>query len=488
LPGVLANLTADEFVSFAALRPHQRHAWHSFLVLLAANALHRAGLATPPETEDAWRHLLRALTPDHPDDSPWCLIAPPDRPALLQPPIPDGLQNLKNRLATPDELDMLVTSKNHDIKQSVMAGAAPEDWFFALLTLQTMEGFLGAGNYGISRMNGGFANRAACSIAPPGGAAAQFRRDLARLLARRDQAVAPYAKQGGLALVWLAPWDGTQSIDPAVLDPRYIEICRRVRLVSQSGVITAQAGNSKVPRIIPIPGGVTGDPWSPAVLEKAGTQKSLTVDARGFGYARLVELMLARVEEQAPLQIPDAADAGQGLQLLARALVRGQGKTEGYHERRIPISRKALVGFGARAADRLADIARGRVTNVADLERKVLKPALLVLFQNAPEKLKFDDKESNAKAEVFLKKLDAHVDSTFFPDLWAEYDEDDTQAQLAIRVAWIAELKIFAQDLLRAAQATGARATRRRFRAEVYASDVFTGAYNRNFPKAETSA
>jgi hypothetical protein len=137
---------------------------------------------------------------------------------------------------------------------------------------------------------------------------------------------------------------------------------------------------------------------------------------------------------------------------------------------------------------RLADIARGRVTNVADLERKVLKPALLVLFQNAPEKLKFDDKESNAKAEVFLKKLDAHVDSTFFPDLWAEYDEDDTQAQLAIRVAWIAELKIFAQDLLRAAQATGARATRRRFRAEVYASDVFTGAYNRNFPKAETSA
>jgi CRISPR system Cascade subunit CasA len=47
-----------------------------------------------------------------------------------------------------------------------MTVATPEHWFYALLTLQTMQGFLGAGNYGISRMNGGFASRPSVGLAP----------------------------------------------------------------------------------------------------------------------------------------------------------------------------------------------------------------------------------------------------------------------------------------------------------------------------------
>src|SRR5580692_8745788 len=35
IPGVLAALTQDLITGFPALRAHQRHAWHSFLVLLA---------------------------------------------------------------------------------------------------------------------------------------------------------------------------------------------------------------------------------------------------------------------------------------------------------------------------------------------------------------------------------------------------------------------------------------------------------------------
>ena len=151
LPGVLAWLARDAVAGFPALRAHQRHAWHSFLVLLAANALHRASLAEPPDSEDAWCDLLRRLTPDDADDA-WCLVSPPDRPALLQPPILSGrLADLTKEIATPDCLDMLVTAKNHDLKQAVMATSQADDWLFALLTLQTMEGFLGAGNYGISR-------------------------------------------------------------------------------------------------------------------------------------------------------------------------------------------------------------------------------------------------------------------------------------------------------------------------------------------------
>jgi CRISPR system Cascade subunit CasA len=184
----------DEITSFPALRAHQRHAWHSFLVLLAANAIHRARLSEPPETEPEWLTLLRSLTPDYTDDAPWCLVSPPDRAAFLQPPIPGGkLAELNKLITTPDQLDMLVTAKNHDLKQTLMAAAQPDDWIFALLTLQTMQGFLGAGNYGISRMNRGYGNRAALGIAPPGGPGAHVRRDVLRLLVTRDH----YASEGG---------------------------------------------------------------------------------------------------------------------------------------------------------------------------------------------------------------------------------------------------------------------------------------------------
>ena len=42
LPEIYAALVADKVESFTALRPHQRHAWHAFLVQLGAMAMHRA--------------------------------------------------------------------------------------------------------------------------------------------------------------------------------------------------------------------------------------------------------------------------------------------------------------------------------------------------------------------------------------------------------------------------------------------------------------
>ena len=71
LPEVYAALMADEVDAFPALRPHQRHAWHAFLVQLGATAVHRAGLMEPPMDADKWCSLTRGLTPDYPDDEPW---------------------------------------------------------------------------------------------------------------------------------------------------------------------------------------------------------------------------------------------------------------------------------------------------------------------------------------------------------------------------------------------------------------------------------
>ena len=78
------------------------------------------------------------------------------------------------------------------------------------------------------------------------------------------------------------------------MDEYYIEICRRVRLSSERGRLVAHAGSSKAPRIVPMPGGVTGDPWSPVVVEKDGSIKSLTVNGSGLGYRRMVEFDVRR--------------------------------------------------------------------------------------------------------------------------------------------------------------------------------------------------
>lgn len=481
LPSVLAETMAgeDRIATFPSLRAHQRHAWHAMVAQLGALATMALGATEPPMTEAGWRDGLQALTPDDPE-APWSLVTPPDRPALLQPPLPGGdASALKNRITTPDDLDMLLTARNHDLKRATMADAEPEDWLFALISLQTMEGFLGAGNYGISRMNGGFANRPALGIAPPGGPGAHLRRDILRLLELRPTLPERgYSQSGGIALVWLRPWDGASSLGRHELDPYYIEICRRVRLIASDGRVSALAGGSAGPRIAEAPGGVTGDPWAPLVAEKQGAIKVFTPDSRGFGYSRMVDLMVPASNLEAPLQLPSANDTASDLVLVARALVRGQGKTEGYHERRVPAPRKIARMFGSKSeAQRVAEAARLRVKEAGIMSWNVLRPALIALFENGPERDALDlrNKDAERKARGFLDAFEQFVDRDFFPDLWAELEEEDSERRAAAHRAWVRKLLAHAEALLHAADERVGRSTQRRYRARVRAKDILHG-------------
>lgn len=105
-----------------------------------------------PKTTGA---LLLALSGG--EAGPWALSGPDDKPAFMQPPAPKGLN--WTPVATPDALDLLITSRNHDLKQQIARHAEPQDWVFALVSLQTSEGYGGAGNNGIARMNGGSSSR-----------------------------------------------------------------------------------------------------------------------------------------------------------------------------------------------------------------------------------------------------------------------------------------------------------------------------------------
>lgn len=493
LPELYAALVAGNVGDFPALRPHQRHVWHAFLVQVAALALHRAGRTELPGDATVWRELLLALTPDDSDGAAWSLVAPPKRPALLQPPVPGGdLSELKNVVDTPDALDMLVTAKNHDVKRSTLTYSGAEHWLFALVSLQTQEGFLGAGNYGISRMNGGFANRPGFGISPADEYGGRVVRDVRRLLTTRSTLLHDYTlypTSGGIGLVWLASWDGRTSLSLEALDPFYVEICRRVRLVDTNGIRALTAGSAVARVNGKAFNGRTGDPWTPLMTD-GDNRKAFTADAGGFTYKRLVPLLFpAPGDSKAPLRAPlqewAADDAENGLRVVARAVVRGQGKTEGLHERRIAVSKFMRPFLGpAVASDEGARIASERVEDAGTFARKVLFAALMTVYTASPSanERKRDDDTAKSRAGSALSPFDRQVDATFFSELDAELaSSGDPEAQRVVRAAWLQRLHELGRLALADALAAAPTAAMRHYRTRVRARARFDAAFRRHF-------
>jgi len=477
LPELFVALARDEVRDFPALRSHQRHPWHALLVHIAALALLRAAQDEPFEDSEAWRRALLALTPDDPDGAAWCLASPPDRPAFLQAAVPDGdISRWKNELVAADELDMLVTSKNHDVKTGSMVCCTAQDWCYALVSLQTQEGFLGAGNYGISRMNGGFASRCGVGIQPVGGLGKRWRRDICALHEQRAETAETLglAQEDGIALVWLLPWDGETSLSVSRLDPWYIEICRRVRLQADAqGRWRAKATGSKAARIAAKElNGVTGDAWMPIDI---GGAKALTITSRGFDYRLASELLFGGKYSKPPAQKLRADDGIEGVTLVAQGITRGQGKTEGYHERRIPISPRMRARLLVRHTDPLAKIANERIAAISEV-RKILWSALVVLFMNAAKDETGKDRDApdsiKDRANRYARPLETGEDARFFSDLVEEIESDSPADE---RSRWLRGLAQRAEDLLLAAFNAGPRSGVLRYRAQANALAKLTG-------------
>ncbi len=476
LPDVLSALQRGDAQDFPGLRPHQQHAWHAFLVQLAGLAGIDQEPAVPLEAEQ-WRQRILQLTGDR--HEPWCLVVDDlALPAFLQPPVPEGsLKSFGDPIAQPDDLDMLVTAKNHDLKRSRMDGRDPEAWIFALITLQTMDGYPGRGNYGIARMNGGLSNRPALAVTPALDIATRFNRDLAAMLQARPGVIRShgYPERGGKALVWLEPWDGHSSLPLASCDPFFIEICRRVRIERIGPALVARPKPTEASRIeAKLAGGDTGDPWTPVSVqdEKA---KALTVDGSGFSYRRTHELLFSGTWKPGAAQIMTSGEGGAWF--TAWALTRGQGKTEGLHERILPIPagvRRRLMTIEGR--QNIGEIAKKRVAAVGEATNKVLKPALLKLLQDAHEDLNFKDK----RPQVWLDRFDDAVDGIFFDCLWQALDlaAEEADRRWAERLVSLAREHL--DEAIRALPVPAAR----RYRAIALSEQVFAGAARKRFPQA----
>lgn len=484
-PEVFVAMAADNIESFPALRPHQSHAWHAFLAQLAVLALVKAGRTNAPLREDEWRDMLRDLTPGFRCDEPWCLVVEdPSKPAFMQCPATGGLSVYKKRRTTPDDLDLLVTAKNHDVKASIASNGLADDWLFALINLQTMSGFLGAGNYGIARMNGGFSSRPCLGLAPAdGGVGAHLFHDIQRMIESRDHLTEQYAPDyfqadDGVALLWLEPWDGTESLRLDQLDPYFIEICRRVRLERRDGRIVALGGTSRKPRIAAREAkGNVGDHWTPV---SRATKKALSLSGTGFRYDRLHKLILDDREFTLPPAMRVDASSAVSWRLVARGVGAGQGKTEGYHERSDivfgPRVTSSLMVLGGER-DTLNDLANAQLEEIKEV-LAALRFAIAIAASGGKDASSLGQSDRHM-AHPYLKRMHAVADSHFFDSLQSRFEASAAKRPEARRV-FARRLIDWARALLEEAIEAVPCARIRRFRARARATSAFWGRLRRS--------
>jgi CRISPR system Cascade subunit CasA len=489
LPALLEALGQDSVLSLPGLQRHQEDAFHIFLCYLAGAVLVREGREEPCQDETFWREGIRLLTRASvgEDDCAWTLVVDdPTKPAFMQGPVPTkaDFSSFRPKALTPDELDVLPTAKNHDVKISRVGQPTNEDWAYALISLQTMSGFFGQGNYGIARMNGGFGSRLLVTVGYRSNTVERWSRDTRRLLALRPQLLSgPWGYSAeGRVLTWLLPWDFKSSLDLSSLDPFFIEIARAVRLVDQNGHITTLGAPTKVARLAAKDAnGMLGDPWTPINCKK---EAALTVPASGFTPELLRDLIFEDGFQLSAMQRPDAGHEGGSCQFQASVLVRGQGTTDGFHATavRIPAKMSGRVFGGGPERDRLGKISKTALTDAGDIQKKVLKPAVLSLLQAGPDKMDWDKREVSAWWKETATYYGETWGNQFFRWLWSVEEEESEEAA---RNRWLTILQNVAEHAFENAIARYPAREGRRYRARVRAECIFHGSLYKVFPNLQ---
>ena len=481
LPELMAALGEDRVESLTGVQRHQTDIFHIFLCYLAGAVLARSQKDDPVQSADFWREGLRNLTGRN-DDCPWSLVVEDiTKPAFMQPPVvprESFVKGYKPKASTPDALDVLQNAKNHEIKTSRAGMADPEDWVLALISLQTASGFLGQGNFGIARMNGGFGSRVCVWWQSNRRMGKRFRRDTGLLLNQRSILLQHPFKysNGGKTLLWLDSWNGKETYSISALDPFFIEVARRIRIVDDDGSILAMGASTNCARIAAkdLHGNV-GDPWTPINEEK---NSALTPSKAGLTPKLLRDLIFREKIRPAPMQLPgDEKGAGW---FCVSVLVRGQGTTDGFHEAavRIPERARSVIFGRSGGYDRLAGLSQKGLGMAGDFERKVLKPALLSLMEGGPKQISFDKREVSAWVDNLSKTFTVNWQPLFWDWLWSTLDETDDIGALK---PWFKSLRDLAEQTLETAILRSPARNGRGYRAINGAMGYFFGGIKKHF-------
>ncbi len=473
IPELLVLLARNEVVSLPAAQAFHVYPIISFMIQLAYHCL---ATCDPIPTEDLqclredfWRERLRFLGDNR--DEPWCVfVADKSLPAFLQPPI-DSNDDLSNWgiETTPDAIDVLNLSKNHDVKLEKMTSSNIEHWVCSLISCQTMSGFFGRGNYGICRMNGGFSSRPFVGFVDSFSHGARFLRDVHVLLEGTREVAEKFGFRGdGKRLLWLEPWDGKTSLPLIECAPHFLEICRRLRMRKQGNGWAVGCRPTESSRVQEANGEV-GDPWIP--IERT-TRKALTIGGRGLDFGKITEILWADkyVLGQACMFRPGDK------YFYASVLVRGQGETQGYHERVLPIPEKVRSKFRLDGDNQsLGKLARDRVLDGEKFSKSIAS-SIIALVQG-----KIDGKAAKAAmgySQECVRKFEKEVDTEFFERLWDESDWDPERAALS----WRKFLLASSQKILKNAQQAFRGSNTMEFRNISVSNRIFFGMLRKNFP------
>ena len=146
--------------------------------------------------------------------------------------------------------------------------------------------------------------------------------------------------------------------------------------------------------------------------------------------------------------------------LVARGMVRGEGKTDGYYERIIPLHPTAIrsLGSGEEAGD-LGALAKKRIEEAGKI-RNTLRAAIGALSQD--------------NTNIWIKRWEEIVDARFFDDLQTELEADETERK-RIRRKWLDGVVDHARTILHAAEDGLPCSTSHRYKARAQARNLFEG-------------
>ncbi len=487
LPALLAGLGKRSIRHLVGIQRHQHDAFHVFLCYLAGAVLARSGSQNPVQDEAFWQKGLLGLTGKVGDDA-WQLISDSDtKPAFMQPPLLGDKRKPSSVMNTPDQLDLLVTTKDHDLKMARATAAEMDIWIYALINLQTADGYHGVGNHGISRMNSGFGNRAVVELCRDRRLCNRWIDAVERLIEHREYVLGESFGYDptGLVLVWIKPWDGNTSLRLSDLDPFYIEICRRIRLRGSDIIESAEFYPSRQPRISAGElKGVVGDPWLPVDLKggsqaKDGGPKALTFPPMGITAEHMRRLLFEDGLQTSVLQKPSPGWKDD-LWLSASVLVRGQGITEGFHswEVQIPEQKTMRIFRKSSKRDTLEKLSREAIDSAAKMQYRILKPAIYAYVLGAPEKLDLDDPYGNSAWSRTSRQFEALWSLEYFPWLFSVPESFDYEKE---HRRWVEILQQRALRMLQEVEEGMAVHSGRQYRARTEARSRFWGGFYKNF-------
>jgi CRISPR system Cascade subunit CasA len=266
-----------------------------------------------------------------------------------------------------------------------------------------------------------------------------------------------------MALLWLYDWNGESGLGFDKLEPYYIEICRRIRFTEKNSILIMNKKSTKNCRITGAKqqNGNVGDPWIP--IEKTQERKALTIGKSGYRYDKLCDILFSGNYTKNICSTLYSEDRNV---LLCSAITRGQAKTEGLHERVLPIP-KSTKNFLSERNDMISLISKKWIDDTSTAKRR-LKSVLLSLLQGAPQTLKWQDK----RAEKWLLEYTDRVDRIFFRVLWEVLEgervsvhEVDSDLIIKAQCKWRKHLISIIEDIFKEAKRAMPIPTAMRYRA-----------------------